>query len=76
MQEIIKQLQELLRNYLENEKICLTQDTLLTADLGLNSYDLAMLIFEVEDHFGVEIPDRAMAEIMTAGDLARILVQH
>jgi acyl carrier protein len=42
------------------------------ADLGVESIDLTMAVFEIEAAFGVDIPviaDRAGAEFSTIGDL-------
>jgi len=42
------------------------------SDLGVQSIDLTMAIFEIESAFGVDIPviaDRAGAEFSTIGDL-------
>jgi acyl carrier protein len=42
------------------------------ADLGVESIDLTMAVFEIESTFGVDIPvvaDRAGAEFSTVGDL-------
>jgi acyl carrier protein len=42
------------------------------ADLGVESIDLTMAVFEIESAFGVDIPviaDRAGAEFSTVGDL-------
>jgi acyl carrier protein len=42
------------------------------ADLGVQSIDLTMAVFEIESNFGIDIPvvpDRAGAEFNTVGDL-------
>jgi acyl carrier protein len=42
------------------------------ADLGVESIDLTMAVFEIESTFGIDIPvvpDRAGAEFSTVGDL-------
>ena len=47
----------------------ITSETNLKNDLGLNSLDLANLACEVEDEFDVEIPDSALKDIKTVGDV-------
>lgn len=47
----------------------ITKDTVLKNDLGLTSFDLAQLACNIEDEFDVEIPDRAIKEFKTVGDV-------
>jgi len=47
------------------------------ADLGVESIDLTMAVFEIESTFGIDIPvvpDRAGAEFSTVGDLVSHVV--
>jgi acyl carrier protein len=37
--------------------------------LGINSYEVVQIVCEVEDVFGVEIPDRAIGGFKTVGDV-------
>jgi len=67
---VLEQLQAILRDYTGDNSIVLEQDTRLTADMGLDSYDLISLLGQTEDHFGIEIPDRAVLQMITAGDVA------
>ena len=41
--------------------------------LGLNSFELFDLICEIEEHFGIEIPDRELMKLVTLGDLVRYI---
>ncbi len=52
----------------END-IAITEDTFLITDLGLNSLDLVNLACIVEDEFDIEIPDRAIKDFKTVGDV-------
>jgi acyl carrier protein len=55
----------------QTDRACLRPDATL-ADLGVESIDLTMTVFEIESTFGVDIPvvaDRAGAEFTTVGDL-------
>lgn len=51
----------------ENEEI--TFESVITDDLGADSLDVVDLVMRLEDEFGVEIPDEAMADIKTVGDI-------
>ena len=42
---------------------------MLTADFGLNSFDLFDLICIIEEKYGISIPDRVLPTLVTVGDL-------
>ena len=44
-----------------------TRDTLLKADLGLTSLDFIVLMVEIQDQYGISIPETASLE--TVGDV-------
>lgn len=46
-----------------------TLEARLIEDLGADSLDAVELNMAIEDAFGVEIPDTALAELKTVGDL-------
>ena len=48
-------------------------DTVIIADLGLNSLDLVNLVTDIEDEFDVEIPDRAIKFFKTVKDVIRFI---
>lgn len=48
-------------------------DTRLREDLGADSLDLVVLACELEDRFGVEIPDTALDGARTIGDVLRVV---
>ena len=66
---MIIKLQEIVRKFTNDDGIIITGDMVLLTDLGLNSYELVQLICEVEEHFGVEIPDRAINGLRTVQDV-------
>jgi acyl carrier protein len=51
----------------------LTPGARFSEDLELDSLDLIELIMEVEDFYGIEIPDNEVANIMTLGQAAAYL---
>ena len=65
----IKKLTKIICEYTGNNDITITEDTILIADLGLNSLDLVNLACIVEDEFDIEIPDRAIKDFKTVGDV-------
>lgn len=66
---MLEKLTQMLRDYTGNENIVIDEETELQADLGLNSLDLVSMACEVEDEFEVEIPDRAIKDFKTIGDV-------
>ena len=66
---MIDELSEIIREHIGDETVSITKDTVLIADLGLNSLDLVNLASIVEDEFDIEIPDRAIKDFKTVGDV-------
>ena len=73
---MIEKLTEIIREYKGNEDVVLTEDTVIIADLGLNSLDLINLVTDIEDEFDVEIPDREVGNIETLGDAMAIIEKY
>ena len=51
----------------------ITPDAELTKDLGLNSIELADLVMNCEDKFGIEIDEDAANGFVTVGDVVNYL---
>ena len=66
---MIEKLKKIICEHTGNNDITITEDTILIADLGLNSLDLVNLAVKVEDEFDIEIPDRAIKDFKTVGDV-------
>ena len=67
--EIVPVLAELLKPFnLENKP--LVESTDIPAELNIDSVGVLDFIMEVEDHFDIEIPMNAVANIRTVGELA------
>lgn len=66
---MIEILTEIIREHTGENDIAITEDTFLITDLGLNSLDLVNLACIVEDEFDIEIPDRAIKDFKTVGDV-------
>ena len=70
---VIEDLKKIFEDFTGNELPDFTEDTLLTSDMGLNSFELFDLICEIEEHFGIEIPDRELMKLVTLGDLVKFI---
>lgn len=51
-------------------------DSLLVEDLGIDSLDLVGVVLQVQDQFGVELPDEDVARIRTVADLATSVAER
>ena len=69
---MLDKLNKIIADYTGNN-VTLTPETILMADMGMNSLDLAQLACKVEDEFDIEIPDRAISSIKTIGDVISLI---
>ena len=58
------------------EAEAVTMEATLTEDLGLDSIDAVELNIALEDALNVSIPDEALAEMKTVGDIVSYLEQN
>lgn len=73
---MLEQLANLVYDQTGDRSVEITRDTILLADLGMNSFDLVNLVCVVEDEFGVEIPDRVIGTFKTVGDVIDFIVKQ
>ena len=66
---MLDKLQGIISRHTDDDSFVITGGTVLLSDLGLNSFELVELICEVEEEFGVEIPDRAIGGLKTVQDV-------
>ena len=53
-----------------------TNEASFTNDLGADSLDTVELIMEIEDEFGISIPDDLAEKISTVGDAIRFVEEE
>ena len=51
-------------------KLILSENTSLVADIGLSSLEVMEFIEKIEDHFDISIPLKILPDVNTIGDLA------
>ena len=73
---MLERLANLVYEQTDDHSVEITRDTVLLADLGMNSFDLVSLVCVVEDEFGVEIPDRIIGSLKTVGDVLDYIATH
>ncbi len=68
---------ETLKNFMVEElnvnADSITMEAELTGDLGINSLELADLVYACEEKFGVEIADDDLHNFVTVGDVVRYI---
>ncbi|MBO4832058.1 MAG: acyl carrier protein [Oscillospiraceae bacterium] len=64
----------ILREYSEAEEI--TRDSVLVSDLGLTSFDVISIVAAFEEEFDIEVPDRAIMDFVTVGDIVTYLEEQ
>ena len=62
MDDVAEKIIAILRKNMRNPEKEITLDTKLT-DLEIESLDLAVIVFDIEDTFGIQIPYNANAEV-------------
>ncbi len=72
----IDQLKKIFEDYTGNPVPEFTESTVFTTDMVMNSFEIFGLICEVEDHFGIEIPDRELMKLVTVGDLVEYIDEN
>lgn len=66
---MLEKLTEIIREQTGDDTITINRDSVLLADLGMNSFDLINLVCVLEDTFEVEVPDRVIGNFKTVGDV-------
>ena len=68
---IYEKIKKIIADNLEIDEDSITMDSVVTDDLGADSLDVVDLVMSFEDEFGVEIPDDAVENIKTVGDIVK-----
>ncbi len=75
-EEILGRIREHLATELEVDPAVLTDTTRFREDLETDSLDLVELTVELEDTYGIRIPDEEAAKILTVGQAADYVAAH
>lgn len=70
---MLETLKKLLADELQIDPAIVTEDAELSADLGINSIELANLIMICEEKFDVTIDDDDIHKLVTVGDVVEYL---
>jgi len=75
-EEIFERVKAVLSEQLGVDESEITEDASFQDDLDADSLDLVELIMELEDNFGMKIPDEDAQKITTVGQAVDYVAQH
>lgn len=73
---IFEKLKDIIADQLSVDADEVTMDSNIQDDLGADSLDVVDLITTIEDEFDLSIPDEAVEEIKTVGDIANYIEKN
>jgi acyl carrier protein len=74
--EVLERIRAHLATELEVDAGSIAEGTRFKEDLEADSLDLVELVMELEDNYGVRIPDEDAAKILTVGQAADFVAAH
>jgi acyl carrier protein len=75
-EEVLERIREHLATELELDPDRIDEGTRFKEDLEADSLDLVELVVELEDRYGIRIPDDQAARILTVGQAADFVAAH
>ena len=58
----------------KNVKVTVTPQSVITADLGVDSLAVMEIVAELEDTYDLTFPDEELPNVKTVGDVVRMIV--
>ena len=73
---VFDQIKEILAEQLDLDESKITMDSDIVEELEADSLDVVDLVMSMEDTFGVEVPDEAIENFKTVGDIVRYIEEN
>lgn len=70
---IFDKVKDILAEQLDIDEDLITTESSIIDDLGADSLDIVDLVMSLEDEFDTEIPDEAIENIKTVGDIVHYI---
>ncbi len=67
----MEKIKEMIEDLIGDLPVELDESTELRGELGLNSMDMITLAQWLESEYGIELPDKELASIVTVGDILK-----
>jgi len=74
--KITARVKEIVSDQMNVDKNEILDSSKFATDLGADSLDQVELVMELEEEFGITIPDDAAENILTVGDAIKYIVEH
>jgi acyl carrier protein len=74
--EVFERIKEVLAERLSVEEADINEEANFQEDLDADSLDLVEMIMELEDQFGIKIPDEDAQKIQTVGQAVDYVTSH
>ncbi len=74
--DLSERIQTIVADQLGVELAEVTKDASILDDLGADSLDVVELVMTLEEAFNIEVPDEAVEEMRTIGDVHRFVESH
>ena len=73
---VFEKLREIISEQLELSEELITMESNLMEHFDADSLDLVDLVMSVEDEFGVEVPEEAVENLKTVGDVVKFIEEN
>ncbi len=73
MNEMLEQLAEIITNYIDIDPSEIKPDSSLRGDIGMSSLDMINMAVEIEDTFGISLPNNDIINISTVEELMKYI---
>lgn len=73
---VFEKVKSIVADQLDVEEEKVVAEASITEDLGADSLDVVDLVMSIEEEFDIEIPDDAVEEIKTVGDIVKYIENH
>ena len=73
---VFDKIREILAEQLDANAEEMTMETRIAEDLGADSLDVVEMLMSVEDEFGIEIPDEAIENLKTIGNVVEYIEKN
>ena len=73
---MLEKIVSILARYSKFDPSLISEQTILTSDLGLSSFDVVSLVSDFEDEFDIEIPDKDIRLFQSVKDIIEYIKKN